>query len=52
MLSVESTTQGDPLEMPLYALATIPLLQHLRSGVEHKFSMQMMLVHVESYILV
>ena len=34
MLSKEGTTQGDPLAMPFYALATIPLLQHLPLGVQ------------------
>jgi len=33
LLSEEGTTQGDPLAMPFYALATIPLLQRLPSGV-------------------
>jgi len=33
LLSEEGTTQGDPLAMPFYALATIPLLQHLPLGV-------------------
>ena len=34
LMSEEGTTQGDPLAMPLYALATIPLIQQLPSGVE------------------
>ena len=33
-MSEEGTTQGDPLDMSLYALATIPLMQQLPSGVE------------------
>jgi len=33
-MSEEGTTQGDPLAMPLYALATIPLMQQLSSGFE------------------
>ena len=33
LLSEESTTQGDPLAMPFYALTTIPLLQRLPLGV-------------------
>ena len=33
LLSEEGTTQGDPLAMLFYVLATIPLLQHLPLGV-------------------
>ena len=34
LMSEEGTTQGDPLAMPLYALATILLIQQIPSGVE------------------
>jgi len=34
LMSEEGTTQGDPLAMPMYALATIPLLKQLPSDVE------------------
>ena len=30
LASEEGTTQGDPLSMPFYALATIPLIKHLQ----------------------
>jgi len=33
--SNESTTQDDPLAMPLYALSTVPLIHKLPSNVIH-----------------
>jgi len=33
-MSEEGTTQGDPMAMPMYTLATIPLLKQLPSDVE------------------
>ena len=33
LMSEEGTTQGDPLAMPMYALATIPLINRLRDEI-------------------
>ena len=34
LLSQEGTTQGDPLAIPMYALAAIPLIKKLKERVE------------------
>jgi len=33
LMAKEGTTQGDPLAMPFYALATVPLIQKLTAPV-------------------
>ena len=38
LLSSEGTTQGDPLAMPSYAFATLPLIKHLGDSTDIKQS--------------